>query len=124
MNMLRDATEWVSQQMLVHCSQEITYSRGSDSVTLDAVIGRTTHAVTDDYGAAVITETKDFIVAVADFLFDGSAVTPERGDTITEVDGSTTHTYKVSAPSGEPHYRYSDPDRTMIRIHAVHVDEE
>ena len=38
--------------------------------------------------------------------------------------GEQVFVYEVLAPGNEPHYRYSDPFRQVLRIHSKHVGTE
>jgi hypothetical protein len=46
---------------------------------------------------------------------------PVAGDRIRETVGERVFVYEVLAPGNEPHYRYSDPFRKLLRIHTKYV---
>lgn len=93
----------------------ITYTRPStaQSVSLTALPGESDHSVERDGETIDEIRSRDFLVLASELKLGGSEVTPARFDTITE--GSTT--FAVLAINGEPHYRYTDPAKGVIRIH-------
>ncbi len=110
------------------CGQTVTFQRGSNP-TLDvtAVIGETPFRTDDETGASIISRSRDFIVDAADLVDSESAkIEPKRGDVIVQADGDelTTGEYVVSAPAGEPCFRYVDPGLFRIRIHTIRADTE
>ena len=62
-------------------------------------------------------EVRDYLVATADLILDEQRVLPERGDVIEETDGVAVYRYEVMSLGSEPHWRYSDPYRSLLRIH-------
>lgn len=92
----------------------ITYSRpGVGSVTIDAIPGESSHEIERDNTIIDEVRSRDFLVVASDLVIDGSTITPERHDTITE----GGETYTVLAVGGEAHWRWTDPTKAMIRIH-------
>lgn len=104
-----------------HASVSVVYARsGTGSVTVSATQGQTSFEQTDAEGFGVRIDTRDYIVTAADLVI-GSAITPERGDTITETDGSLSRVHTVLGVGSEPCYRWCDPARKMIRIHTKQI---
>lgn len=95
----------------------ITYTRGAASVTVPAVVSQTQYEQQD---GQVLTRRayRDYLVEASALVLNGSAVTPQRYDTITE--GSKT--YKVTSPDGEDVYGFDDENELLLRIHAILVD--
>lgn len=67
---------------------------------------------------------RDFIVAAEDLVFSGQTILPQRGDKIREMRGTQTFIYEVSAPAGEPEWRWSDPHNKLLRIHTKLINVE
>lgn len=67
-------------------------------------------------GASVVFGDRDYIVPVSEL-----AALPKRGDRIAEVIGGVTLLFEVVAPGNEPPWRYSDPARSMYRLHCKKV---
>lgn len=66
----------------------------------------------------------DWLIVPADYVIAGEVTEPRDDDLIDELDddGNTIATYAVSSPTtGEPPWRWTDPARTLMR---VHVNEE
>jgi len=119
------AAEWIADVMADSgMSGTVTYARGEDTVDVAATKGETLFEI-DTGGAAIQTyHALDFIVRTSELVFDGEAVTPESGDTITETDGDVTRTFRVSVPGSEQCFRYTDPHRKGIRIHTKEIASE
>lgn len=95
----------------------VTYTRGANSVSLTAVVGQSPHEQLDDVGMPVTAQSRDYLFKASDLVLASVAVEPQQGDQITD-SGST---YSVRSMGSEPAWRYSDHDRTTIRIHTVEV---
>ena len=95
----------------------VTYERGTGSVSVTAVPGRTEYETTDVQGYGIMAVSRDFLIRCSELVIDSEEITPEAGDTITEGTG----TYEVSDAGGEV-WRYSDPYRTVYRIHTKEVE--
>lgn len=105
-----------------HASVSVVYARsGTGSVTISATQGQTSFEQTDAEGFGIRIDTRDYIVTAADLVISAATITPERGDTITETDGSLTRTHTVLGVGNEPCYRWCDPSRKMIRIHTKQI---
>jgi len=89
-------------------AEDAVYRRGAATTDVRAVVGRTVFRTSNSYGEWVRTETRDFIVAAGILPFE-----PARGDRIAW-NGAE---YEVLAPPNEPVWRWSDPQRTAMRIH-------
>ena len=112
-DMLQAGSAWLSGQQRSYCSTPVEYRRGVDSHTVEAVLGQTNYDVVDEYGGRVGAQVADFLVRAEAFPFD----TPQPGDQIV-YDGVV---YEVMDLAGQGHWRWSDPDRTMLRIHTREV---
>ena len=115
---------WLDGQRVRHLSRSVTYLRGSNSVELDAAVGKTLFEI--DNGMAVLEkfESRDFLVRAGDLVLNGQRTLPERGDKVRETVAVTVYVYEVMAPGREPCWRYSDPYRRALRIHTKLVDTE
>lgn len=116
-NLLKTGSDWLQSQQDAHATSPVVYGRGAETVTVNAIIGRTEFDAADEYGITIRTESRDYLILAADLILDGSVVLPERGDTITETDGDFTLVYEVLPIGNQPHWRYSDPFRKRLRIH-------
>lgn len=87
---------------------------GSVGGDVTAWKGQSIYEATDRNGVAYTVRAADWMIKVADYVFDGVAAEPKRGDTITH--GSTV--YKV-VTQGEREFEFADSERTWFRIHTV-----
>mgnify|MGYP000997170060 CR=1 FL=1 len=116
-DLLLDAMDWIAERLHRHASKQVVYSRGADTVTVDATIGRTVFEVVRGDGIVEHAESRDFLILTNTLILGGSKTIPKRGDRIKE-DGLT---FEVLAPGTEPHFRFSDPYRRLYRIHTKQV---
>jgi hypothetical protein len=123
-DLMARGASWLSGKLKAHASEPIVYSRGADALALCATFGRKLFQLDDGQGGIVMEWTdRDFLVPAADLDFGAGPVLPERGDRVeVATDEGTVLVYEVLAPGGEPPWRWSDPFRRTLRIHAKHVE--
>lgn len=121
-DLIQEGTNWLVGQLQNHVSQSVVYSRGSDSVTLNATIGKTDRETFDDHGFGVKSQVRDFLLKAEELILNNQKVIPRRGDRITQTLGTQSHVYEVVETGGDKHYRPSDPYGVMYRIHTQLMD--
>ena len=122
-NMFAWGAAFLDQQMHAHCSVEVDYTRGTQTVKLRAVLASQLLRIADTYGNTRMERTdRDYIIRAADL---GALATPQRGDIVRERQGSRVMVYEVMAYGDEQPARYSDitTHRTW-RIHAKLIQTE
>ena len=88
-------------------------------------LGQTLLKLADGYGGTRMEWTdRDYLISAAKLVLGGVQVEPQAGDQIRETVGDAVHVYEALAPGGEPAWRWSDPHRRMLRVHAKHVGTE
>ncbi len=124
-DLLEFGMDWLADRLKAFAARSVVYRRGTEEVTVAAVIGRTLLKLDDGYGGVRMEWTdRDFLIRPEDLVLGGNAVLPERGDTIRETVETTTFVFEVMAPGKEPAWRWSDPHRRMLRIHTKQVGVE
>ena len=123
-NLFETGATWLANQLKTHASADVVYVRGVDQVPIKATIGKTEFEIDDGSGVVQRIQSRDFLVHAADLQISGSETLPQAGDQIRETQATSTFVYEVMAPGDEPHYRYSDPFRKLLRIHTKHVATE
>lgn len=123
-NLLQTGSAWLADQLKTHGSVDVLYERGAEQVAVKVTIGKTEFELDDGSGVVVRIQSRDFLIQAADLVLGGVPSLPVAGDRIRETQGATTFVYEVMAPGNEPHYRYSDPFRRLLRIHTKHVATE
>lgn len=123
-NLLQTGSSWLADQMKTHASVDVVYERGAEQVPVKATIGKTEFELDDGSGVVVRIQSRDYLIHAADLQLSGSPTLPVAGDRIRETQGDKTFVYEVMAPGNEPHYRYSDTFRKLLRIHSKHVASE
>lgn len=110
------AQDWLPDMVQLAAAASVTYARGVTTATVTAVVGRTVFASNVEGGARVEFGDRDYLITVADLVAANAAWTePAIGDRITDADGKI---FEVVTPdTGEPAWRYSDPQHTVWRIH-------
>jgi hypothetical protein len=99
----------------------VTYARGADSVAITAVPRRERTVDERDYGAALRAERRDYVLAAGALVLDGAETLPARGDTVTELVGDYEITCEVVDAPPDGCYRYADPGRTHLIVHAKQI---
>ena len=121
-DLLEAGQQWLADQLQEHASRSVVYHRGTQSVAVQATIGRTLLKLDDGYGGVRMQWTdRDFLIPAADLVLNGSTITPQGGDRITETAGLNTSTFEVMAYGSEPPWRYSDPFGKLLRIHTKFI---
>ena len=118
MGMISDGVEWLAESLLEEASESVTYTRGANSATVTAIIGRRRPRREEpgqEQRLRLDGEPMDFLVDPVALVVGGSTITPARGDTITW----STRVYHVTPMDGEPEYRSSDPFGHLLRIHTM-----
>lgn len=123
-DLLKAASAWLEDMRTTHASRTVAYVRGVESVEISASIGKTVFRLDKGYGVTERIEARDYLMLAADLVLGGAAALPKAGDKIREAEGGKTFIYEVMAPGNEPCWRWSDPYRRTLRIHAKHVDTE
>jgi len=114
-NVLAWGQDWLADTLMDYCSDSVTYTTPSGSVTLAAIIGRTAFRVVENGRSRIIFSDRDFLFDPAALIIDGSAVTPAVGDHVTY----GTESFRVHDFNGEPCQRKSDPFGNLVRVHTL-----
>ena len=120
MDLLAQGSAWLEDQRTRFMTRSVTYTRGSQTVTVAATIGKSTFDVADGDGAIIQLHTRDFLILAADLVLAGQRTTPHVGDRIHDAGV----VFEVLAPGGEAPWRWSDPYRQTLRIHTKQVASE
>ena len=123
-NLSETAASWLADQLKSHASSDVIYQRDGEQISIKATIGKTEFEIDDGSGILQRIQSRDFLIQAADLVLAGVTTLPVAGDRIRETQGTQTFVYEVLAPGNEPHYRFSDPFRKLLRIHTKHVANE
>jgi len=126
-DLLQSGMGWLADQLKASASQEVRYTRESQSVYLQATFGRTLLRLSDPVaGSRVEWTDKTITVLAADLVLGGGTATrPVRGDEVRYTDAAgTTHLYEVLAPGNEPVWTWADGQGTRLSIHLKYLGEE
>jgi len=123
-DLLQQGSAFLEGQRHKHMTRPVTYLRGGDSVELQATVGRTVFEQADQFGVVHRTETRDYLVRAEDLVLGGEEATPKAGDRVREPSGTAALLYEVMSVGNEPPFRFSDPERTTLRIHTKFIGLE
>jgi hypothetical protein len=125
-DLLQQGLVFLEAQRHQHMTRPVVYLRGTDSVALDATVGRTLFEQEDLAGSGVVqrTESRDYLVRASDLVLGVAQTEPRVGDRVREPSGTAALLYEVMSVGGEPPFRYSDPERITLRIHTRFVGLE
>jgi len=96
----------------------VSYTRGATTLSFTAWIGRTVFASNRQNAARIEFGEIDFLMEPSDL---GSLSEPTVGDRIACTLNGVALTFEIMPIPGEPAWRYSDPQRTRLRVHAKRV---
>ena len=116
-DLLDRGAAFLDAQRHQHLSRPVVYRRGTDEKEVQTTIGKTEFEQVDDAGGIHRIESRDYLLRPADLVLGSLPTLPLIGDRIREQDGQRTYIYEVMAPGAEPPYRFSDPQRTTLRVH-------
>jgi len=119
-DLFSDAAALVNSVLEDYGATLVTYARGSEEITVAATIGETVFRLNQNGGVTRM-QARDFIISAASLVIGGGQTTPRRGDRITQTTGSTSRTFEVLAPGGEPEWRWSDRHHSRLRIHTKEI---
>ena len=130
-DMMSRGMAWLARMGQRHAAVPVVYERPGEGrrrarrVEVMAVLGRA-----EATGEASVEPVRvdangvDFLVAAADLVFGRQAVEPRSDDRVYLNRGGRTLVYEVlPRTSGNPPWRWSDPQRMIRRIHAKLIDE-
>lgn len=136
-DVLAEALAILSDECKTHMSQAVVYRLGPvDAVpapasqTVQATVGPVRALEFPSAQAPTYQEvqSRDFLLDPADLAFGPTAperFEPDEGHELdfTDPSGAVTR-WRVSPRDGEPAWRWSDPNHTRVRVHAVRVSLE
>jgi hypothetical protein len=82
-------------------------STDEDEVTAEAV-ERSVTVQDEQSGLPIVLHARAYLIAVADYAFDGTAVEPRQGDRIVETINGTQYEFEVSPVGGFPAAAWAD----------------
>jgi len=123
-DLLQTGLSWLAGQLHEHASRPVIYERGTNSVVVQATPGKTEFEQTDAQGFKTVSEVRDWLIPTTELVLANVLTLPERGDRIRETEGDVVHVYEVVPVGGEPPYRFTDPYRTLLRVHVREIDLE
>ena len=97
---------------------------GMSSLELTAIKAQTSFEQTDEEGLTTWAESIDFLIAPDDLVLNQVQLEPQAGDQIQELIGSNLCLFEVMALDGQTTWRWTDPYRTLRRVHTKQVEEK
>lgn len=125
-DLLATGLAWLAGQLKSNASETITYTRGTQSITIQATLAMQLMRTTDAHGNTKIERPDaDFIITAADINFGAGQVEPATADVITRTYGSVNKQFRLLPMNNgaEPAWRYCDPFQTMVRCHTKFIGD-
>ncbi len=117
---LATASAWLDSVHRDQVSQTVVIRDGAaESGDTPATIGSSEFQEANDEGIVTNWQSRDYLIAVADYQLEGVIVKPEAGHQIVEAG----RTYQVVSPGDEPCARYSDASQLVWRIHTKLISQ-
>ncbi len=114
-DLLQTGSRWLEQRRTEHCTQDVVYVRGAESVPVKATIGRTQYETDNDQTVRIDFTDRDFLILAVDLVLGGRNVTPKPGDRVRETHGVQTLIFEVID------WRFSDPYRQTLRLATKYI---
>jgi hypothetical protein len=112
--------------LIAFAGKPVIYRRGEQQVSWRAIQGTTNFETTEADGMTVSFNSADFIGKADELVLDEEPIVgpvePKRGDRIWKRKGNSTLVYEVLNLGNTPCFRYSDPERSTIRIHCKLIE--
>lgn len=100
----------------------ITVSRGlNTSAPLVATVGSSGSLSYESDGSQAFVKNRDYLIEVAAYVVNGTAVEPARFDIITEVINGAVRTFEVLDANGDGSSTSTDAGITVYRVHTKEV---
>lgn len=115
----QDRLDYLGERRKEVDSEEVTYARGVNSVTLSASLGHS--EVNELIPGVAVTQTRrqDFFVDANELILAGNPTEPQVGDRITRQNGSIFRV--VSEGEDSAPFDYTTPTEKRLRIHTEQV---
>lgn len=115
-NLLNNGLNWLEQKLLGFCSSPVQYRRDNQTVTVNAVFGKTDYEVDNESGLRVGSFVWDFLIDA-----EALAMTPEIGDIVVVVNNKH---FEVMNLSGQGCWRWTGPNQKTYRIHTREIGSD
>lgn len=102
-------------------ARDVEYTRGTETLTLPAVIADVVIEAADEEGFITRHEATDFLVPSDRLVFGGELADPAAGDRIRARRGARLVTYEARSFGTTSHFEPADPEHVMWRIHTKQV---
>lgn len=116
-DLIKDGVDWFRSKLKAKAGVTITYTRGPNSVSVTATVGRTEYEREEASGVVLRFESRDFIVEADDLILNSVTVKPQDGDKIVY----NGETYEVLSLDGARPYEPTDNYETQWRIHTKQI---
>lgn len=125
-SLFQKARDWLPAQMATAATSgnTLTLTWGGEVLDLTDLAwnGLVSFQSEQHKGARIQLGARDYIVPASAIVFGGQAIEPQVGMRFTETIGGVETKFEVlDTDTGEPAFRYSDPARTVWRIHTKNV---
>lgn len=123
MGLLNNLGEWLGGMLQAGAGVSVSYARAAGGSALAPTVWVGRSALGTDTTAPRYMQwgERDYLVLASDLTVSGAAVEPRIGDRLTETINGVSHVFEVCSDGAGEHWRWSDPGRTMYRLHTKRV---
>lgn len=122
LNVFERAVRQLSRRLQTDATVRIIYHRGEFFTPLSVWEGQTVFRTNTGQRTFLDWGGKDFLIISNELVINGTNIEPTEGDWIERIGpAGTIEKYELSAPTGEPVWRKSDPQGYIWRIHTKQV---
>lgn len=124
MGLLNDADGWLNGMLGVAAGIAISYTRGATTIPITAEsgsawVGRIAFSSNREGMARIEWGDRDYLLLASAIASFGE---PAEGDRIAETVNGVSCVYEVMRPdTGDPAWRWSDVEQTVLRLHVKQV---
>ena len=131
LNLMEKGVAWLARQQRRHFAVPVIYERPSDAVAngvccipCQAVLGQPGATGEESVASIRIDATElDFLIVADELVWNGRRLEPKVDDRILLQRGGMTQVYEVLPRGGGPPWRWSDPQKTILRLHTKLTEE-
>lgn len=124
-DMLSRGAAWLEKMRLRHMVVQVIYEREGSRAKVMATMGK---AVSENDSSVenirIDSACRDFLINAAELKIRRKAILPRRGDLIRETRGNQVFVHEVMPLGTEAPYRWSDVNKTVLRIHTREIGVE
>lgn len=120
--LLEDGERWLRSKLLEIDGVTAVYSRGGDSVTVNATKGTRQDVAGNEHGLILSSQMLDFLIERGELILNSVQIVPEPNDRIVVTENGKSEEYRVSnGKNSQDCFEFSDRNHELYRIHTSYL---